>query len=186
MNLSNVLTLLRIVLTVFFVVVMSAQSHFAHSMALVIFALASLTDWIDGYIARRYESCTSFGHFMDPLADKILVAAALILLIPVGALPPWVVILIITREFIITGLRLLALDQGVVIATDRLGKQKTFAQLLTILFYLFLLSAENFLHAPWISWSWRKLGPFLIGVTLFFTIYSGLLYVWNHRKLFYQ
>jgi CDP-diacylglycerol--glycerol-3-phosphate 3-phosphatidyltransferase len=186
MNLSNALTLLRIVLTVVFIAALSSATPFSDCMAFVTFAVASLTDWLDGYVARRYRSCTNFGHFMDPLADKILVAAALISLIPFDAFPSWIVIIIIAREFLVTGLRLLALDHGVIIATDRLGKQKTFWQLITILFYLFLLAAQNFSYASWISWSWMNVGPWLVRITLFFTLYSGFMYLWNNRKLFHS
>ena len=184
MNLSNGLTLSRIMLTMAFVVALSIAAPWSDCVALGTFALASFTDWLDGYVARRYESCTNFGRFMDPLADKILVAAALILLIPFNAFPSWIVIIIIAREFFVTGLRLLALDRGVMIATDRLGKQKTFWQLVTILFYLSLLAAQDFSYAPWISWSWMNIGSWLVGITLFFTLYSGAMYLWNNKKLF--
>lgn len=184
MNLSNCLTLSRIVLTIIFVLALSISAPWSDCLAFGTFALASFTDWLDGYVARRYQSCTHFGCFIDPLADKILVAAALIALIPFHAFSPWVVIIIIAREFSITGLRLLALDQGCVMIADRFGKQKTFCQLITILFYLFLLAARHFSCAPWISWSWIHVGPWLVGITLFFTLYSGILYFWNHRNLF--
>ncbi|MCF7729456.1 MAG: CDP-diacylglycerol--glycerol-3-phosphate 3-phosphatidyltransferase [Chthoniobacterales bacterium] len=186
MNLSNNLTLSRIGLTIIFVVALTCSTPWSDCVAFGTFALASFTDWLDGYIARRYQSCTSFGRFIDPLADKILVAAALISLIPYQAFPSWVVIIIIAREFFITGLRFLALEKGLNLASDRLGKQKTFWQLITILFYLFLLAAQNFSYAPWIAWSWMCVGPWLIGMTLFLTLYSGVMYLWNNRSLFHS
>ena len=183
MNLSNGITLLRLLLTVFFVMVLSIASPWSDCVALGTFALAALTDWLDGYVARRYQICTNFGRLIDPLADKILVAAALISLIPFNAFPSWVVIIIIAREFLVTGLRLLAVDRGIILAADSLGKQKTFWQLVTILFYLFLLAVGDFSHGAWILWAWTTIGPLLIGITLFLTIYSGIAYLWNNRTL---
>lgn len=185
MNLSNGLTLSRILLTIVFVVALSIAAPWSDCVAFGTFALAAFTDWLDGYVARHYESCTNFGRFIDPLADKILVAAALISLIPFKAFPSWIVIIIIAREFFVTGLRLLALDRGLVIAADQLGKQKTFWQMLTILFFLFLLAMADFSSASWISWSWLNIGSCLIGITLFFTLASGIAYLWNNRTLFY-
>lgn len=184
MNLSNALTLSRLLLTLLFVTAFLFVFPGAHLLALGAFALAAATDWLDGYVARRYEMCTNFGRFMDPLADKILVMAALILLIPFHAIPSWIVILIIAREFVVTGLRLVASNNNVMIATARLGKQKTFWQLLTILFYLILLVIADFSNAPWIHWSWIHIGPYLVGITLFFTLYSGGIYLWSNRTLF--
>ena len=183
MNLSNGLTLSRLVLTVVFVIALSIATPWSDCVALGTFALAAGTDWLDGYIARRYQLCTNFGRLIDPLADKILVAAALISLIPYHALPSWVVIIIISREFLVTGLRLLAVDRGVILAADSLGKQKTIWQMITILFYLSLLAIGDFSHGAWIVWAWTTIGPLLIGLTLFFTIYSGISYLWSNRTL---
>jgi len=185
MNLSNFLTLSRILLTMFFVGALGLSAPWSDCVAFGIFAVASFTDWLDGYVARRYQSCTNFGRFIDPLADKILVAAALIALIPFQAFPPWVVIIIIAREFSITGLRLLAIDRGALIVADSWGKQKTFWQLTTILFYLFLLAAGSYSYSPWISWLWMHVGPLLVGITLLYTLCSGCFYFWKNRTLFY-
>ena len=186
MNFCNALTLLRILLTIFFVLTFSITSTWSNGVAFIIFVVAAFTDWLDGYIARRYELCTNFGRLMDPLADKILVASALICLIPI--FPAWVVVIIIAREFLITGLRLLAIDRGLVISADGLGKQKTTWQLMTILFYLALLTAKDFLGAetPAIIFSWNIIGPVLIGITLIITIVSGSGYVWRNRALFWE
>ena len=186
MNLSNQLTLSRLFLTILFIGALSISTSWSAFIALIIFALAAFTDWLDGYIARRYELCTNFGRLMDPLADKILVASALICLIPI--FPAWVVVIIIAREFLITGLRLLAIDRGLVISADGLGKQKTTWQLMTILFYLALLTAKDFLGAetPAIIFSWNIIGPVLIGITLIITIVSGSGYVWRNRALFWE
>jgi CDP-diacylglycerol--glycerol-3-phosphate 3-phosphatidyltransferase len=152
-------------------------------LAFFLFSFAAFTDWLDGFIARRYQLCTNMGRLLDPLADKILVSAAFICLIPFHALPAWVVIIIIAREFLITGLRLLAKEKGVVIASNQLGKHKTGWQFATILFYLFLLSAKSFSlqNQPWIDWSWEHLGPLMIIITLLLTVASGASCLWKNR-----
>ena len=185
MNLSNQLTLSRLFLTILFIGALSISTSWSAFIALIIFALAAFTDWLDGYIARRYELCTNVGQLLDPLADKILVTAALICLIPLGAFPAWVVTTIIAREFLVTGLRLLAREQGIIIAADTLGKHKTAWQFITILFFLILLTAKEFLGAntSWIGWAWSTLGPILIAITLLLTIISGISYLWRSRSL---
>jgi CDP-diacylglycerol--glycerol-3-phosphate 3-phosphatidyltransferase len=185
MNLPNRLTLGRLVLTVFFVGFLTSSTHWGDVVALLIFIFASLTDWLDGYLARRLNQITNFGKLMDPLADKVLVASALICLIPLEALPAWVVIIIITREFLITGLRQLAAGQGMILPADPLGKHKTAWQLITILFFLSLLAAGDFFgdESHWLQFLWVKVGPFLIGITVSLTIYSGLAYLWKNRTL---
>lgn len=132
MNLPNKLTILRVVLIPFFVICMLVDEiPYNNYIALVIFAAASLTDMLDGYIARKYDLVTNFGKFMDPLADKLLVSSALIcfLEVPGNPMPAWAVIIIISREFIISGFRLVASDAGVVIAAGWWGKVKTVVQL---------------------------------------------------------
>ncbi len=185
MNLPNRLTLSRLLLTIFFVGFLSTSTHWGDVAALALFIIASLTDWLDGHLARRNNQITNFGKLMDPLADKVLVASALICLIPLHALPSWVVIIIITREFLITGLRQLAADQGVILPADPLGKHKTAWQLLTILFFLILLAAGDCFgdESLWLHFLWIKVGPLLIGITIFLTLYSGLAYLWKNRYL---
>ena len=185
MNLPNRLTLGRIVLTVLFVGFLSTSTHWGDVVALGLFIVASVTDWLDGYLARKLNQMTNFGKLMDPLADKVLVASALVCLIPLGALPAWAVIVIITREFLITGLRQLAAGQGVILPADPLGKHKTAWQLITILFFLTLLAARDVFgdESRWLLFLWIKLGPVLIAVTMILTIYSGLAYLWKNRGL---
>ncbi len=135
MNLPNKLTVLRVLMIPFFVLfaltdVAGTQSRY---VAVLIFILASLTDLLDGKIARKYNLVTNFGKFMDPLADKLLVCAALICLVSKGLLSAWMVIVIISREFIISGFRLVASDNGVVIAANYWGKFKTTFQMLMII-----------------------------------------------------
>ena len=134
MNLPNKLTLFRVVLIPFFVVFMLCDITAAYDkwIALGIFAVASLTDLLDGRIARKYNLVTNFGKFMDPLADKLLVCSALICLVDLRRIPSWIVIVIIAREFIISGFRLIASDNGVVIAASYWGKFKTTFQMAMI------------------------------------------------------
>ncbi len=134
MNLPNKLTLARVVMIPFFVVFLLTNWGGSASkwIALAIFIVASLTDLLDGHIARKYNLVTNFGKFMDPLADKLLVCAAMICLVETGKLPAWIVIVIISREFIISGFRLVASDNGRVIAASYWGKFKTTFQMLMI------------------------------------------------------
>ena len=134
MNLPNKLTVLRVIMVPFFVFFMLTDVGGAANkwIALVLFIVASLTDMLDGKIARKYNLVTNFGKFMDPLADKLLVCSAMICLIPSGKLPTAVVIVIIAREFIISGFRLVASDNNVVIAASYWGKFKTTFQMVMI------------------------------------------------------
>lgn len=134
MNLPNKLTILRVIMIPFFVVFMLAPITGGGDkwIALTLFIVASLTDMLDGHIARKYNLITNFGKFMDPLADKLLVCSALICLVDLSRIPSWIVIIIIAREFIISGFRLIASDNGVVIAASYWGKFKTTFQMLMI------------------------------------------------------
>ena len=143
MNLPNKLTVLRVILIPFFVVSLmienGANQTFRY-VAAAIFIIASLTDMLDGKIARKYNLVTNFGKFMDPLADKLLVCSALICLIQLGQLPAWMVIIIVSREFIISGFRLGAAEQGIVIAASYWGKFKTTFQMIAVV--LMILNFE--------------------------------------------
>ena len=134
MNLPNKLTILRVILIPFFLVFLMVDGIPGGKwISLVIFIVASLTDMLDGKIARKYNLITNFGKFMDPLADKLLVCSAMIAMIDLGRIPCWVVIIIIAREFIISGFRLVASDNGVVIAAGWWGKIKTVVQMIMII-----------------------------------------------------
>ena len=135
MNLPNKLTLLRVFMIPFFVIFMLTDlgGTAGKWIALAIFILASMTDWLDGYLARKNNLVTNFGKFMDPLADKLLVCSAMICLVEMDKLAAWMVIVIISREFIISGFRLIASDNGVVIAASYWGKFKTVFQMLMII-----------------------------------------------------
>ncbi len=143
MNLPNKLTMLRVCMIPFFVVFMltNLAGETSRYIALAIFIAASLTDLADGKIARKYNLVTNFGKFMDPLADKLLVCSALICLIQTGQLPAWYVIIIIAREFIISGFRLIASDNGIVIAASYWGKFKTTSQMVLIVLMILNLPA---------------------------------------------
>lgn len=144
MNLPNKLTVMRVILIPFFVAALlydNGSSQTMRIVANVIFIVASLTDLFDGKIARKYNLITNFGKFMDPLADKLLVCSALICLIQLGQLPAWVVIIIISREFIISGFRLVAADNGIVIAASYWGKFKTTFQMIAVILMIFNIPA---------------------------------------------
>ena len=168
MNLPNKLTVLRVIMVPFFVFFM--LTDFAGDagkwIALVLFCLASLTDMLDGKIARARNLVTNFGKFMDPLADKLLVCSAMICLIPAGKLPAWVVIVIIAREFIISGFRLVAADRGIVIAASYWGKFKTVSQM----FMVIVLIAD-------LGGVFDTVGTVLIWIALILTVVSLIDYI---------
>lgn len=144
MNLPNKLTVLRVILIPFFVAALMVNGGTDQTMRIVagvIFIAASLTDLLDGKIARKYNLVTNFGKFMDPLADKLLVCSALICFIELGQIPAWMVIIIISREFIISGFRLVASDNGVVIAASYWGKFKTTFQMIAVVLLIFNIPA---------------------------------------------
>ena len=191
MNLPNQLTTARFFLTVIFVVALSTNWPFHFTAGLIVFIVAGVTDYLDGSIARSRNLVTDFGKLMDPLADKIMVAAAFICLVPLHAIPPWVAILVIAREFLITGLRLLAAGKGTILPSERLGKHKTAWQIITVIFFLLLLSLQEWQRADIISstlldpqsFLWVYGGGMILAVTLGLTLTSGCRYLWKHRSL---
>ncbi len=175
MNLPNKLTVMRVVLIPFFVFFLLAPyfDGYGNYIAVAIFIVASLTDLLDGKIARKYNLVTNFGKFMDPLADKLLVCAAMICLIETGQLPAWIVIVIISREFIISGFRLIASDNGVVIAASYWGKFKTTFQMLMVMVLI--------LDIPMTFFDW--LGQILIWVSLALTVISLIDYIVKNKAV---
>ena len=148
MNLPNKLTILRMIMIIPFVVFMLVPIGGAGKwIALALFVIASLTDLLDGKIARKYNLVTTFGKFMDPLADKLLVCSALICLVEMGKIPAWIVIIIVSREFIISGFRLVASDNGVVIAASYWGKFKTVSQMIMSVLLIVNIPALSILTA---------------------------------------
>ena len=146
MNLPNKLTLFRVILIPFFVFFLLEPyfEGYGNYIAVAIFIIASITDFLDGKIARKYHLVTNFGKFMDPLADKLLVCSAMICLIDLGKLASWIVIIIIAREFIISGFRLIASDNGVVIAASYWGKFKTTFQMLMVIVLMLDITLSQF------------------------------------------
>ena len=141
MNTANKLTMTRIVMIPIFLVILYLDFDFNRYVALAIFVLASVTDFIDGYVARHYDQITDFGKFMDPLADKLLVVSAMVWFIEAGQMPAWCVLIVVAREFAVTGLRLVAVDNGRVIAAGWSGKVKTATTMVCICLMLLPIPA---------------------------------------------
>lgn len=170
-NIPNALTVGRILVIPIFILLLSLWHHpLSHQLSALIFALASLTDYLDGFLARKWQVVTNFGKFADPMADKILVMTAFIMLVELKMAPAWVVALIICRELAVTGLRLLLVENGgTVLAAAMPGKIKTFSQMFAIIFLL--------MH-------WTLPGQVLLYIALFFTLYSGYDYFKGAAYLF--
>ena len=175
MNLPNKLTILRVILIPFFVFFMLAPffEGYGNYIAVAIFIIASFTDFLDGYLARRDNLVTNFGKFMDPLADKLLVCTALICLIETDQLPAWVVIIIIAREFIISGFRLVASDNGVVIAASYWGKFKTVSQMLMVI--VLILNIDHIVFSV--------LGTVLMWIAVALTVISLVDYIVKNKDV---
>ncbi len=194
MNLPNKLTVSRLVLTVFFLVAVFVPFPLSNTLALTFFAIASITDFFDGRIARERKLITNFGILMDPLADKILTCSAFIALVERGVLDEkvgvqvyaWMVVIIVARELAITGLRMMAASKNVVLAAEGYGKHKTISQMVSISALLVLVSVNEWgelgakIFTPWVSWfAWVTLW---LAVVL--TALSGSLYLWNNREIY--
>ena len=174
MNLPNKLTTLRVIMIpffVFFLLWQNGANYTFRMIALALFIIASLTDLLDGKIARKYNLVTNFGKFMDPLADKLLVCSALICLIELNALPAWMVIIIISREFIISGFRLIASDNGVVIAASYWGKFKTTFQMVSVVLLILDIPALAFVTT------------ICVWIALVLTIVSLVDYIYKNHKI---
>jgi CDP-diacylglycerol--glycerol-3-phosphate 3-phosphatidyltransferase len=187
MNLPNKLTLARLVLTVIFVVALSVEVQGFATLALLLFIVAGITDYADGAIARAQNLITDFGKLMDPLADKIMVSSAFILLAARQQVPAWIVVVIVGREFLITGLRLLAGAKGIVLPAERMGKHKTVWQIITAVYFLGILALKDWIGANADSHPYRDAvagaGWALLFVTALLTVGSGLGYLWKNRSL---
>lgn len=206
MNLPNQITLARLGITGLFVVLLTVEVRHGWSWAAVLFIIACLTDYLDGYLARTRGLVTSFGALMDPLVDKVLVCSAFILLScavrePSGAatdaadvqfaglVPPWVTVLVVAREFLVTGLRLVAASQGAVLSADWWGKWKTGAQIAVLVYALMFLAVRE----PPFAWfapffevkvlSPPFLGRLFLWLAVFTTVWSGIRYLLNNRHI---
>ena len=190
MNLPNQLTVARLILSFVFVAFLSLEDlSWSKTAALVAFVIAAITDFLDGYLARKHNLVTNFGKLMDPLADKILMCAGFVLLTRLELIPAWIVVAILSREFMVTGLRLLASAEGVVLAAENLGKYKTIIQIVTVIYFLLFLAAKEsllgFLQPMFNAFYLGPdhLGAVLIWASLILTIWSGFSYLWKNRRL---
>lgn len=169
MNTANKLTLLRVILIPVYLVIWHLDFAYNNIVALIIFIVASVTDFIDGYVARHYNQVTDFGKFMDPLADKVLVISSMIMFCAMGRFPAWALVIVIAREFAVSGLRMVAVDNGRVIAAGWSGKVKTFATMVCLCI----------MHLPiwnWLSW----VCIIVIAAT---TLYSGVEYFVKNKDV---
>ena len=176
MNLPNKLTLLRICLIPVFVILMLSQVSNFFLISCIIFIIASITDFLDGKIARKYNLVTDFGKFMDPLADKLLVLSALICMIEYDLVAGWMVIIIVARELTVNILRAIAADNGKVIAASGGGKIKTTSQMIAI---ILLLIGANYSNSQIVF-----VGTIAMYIATIFTLYSGIDYLYKNRELF--
>lgn len=168
MNLPNAITMVRIGAAPVLVVLLLYPGRTMSVISAILFAVVCATDWLDGYLARKHGDVTSLGKFLDPLADKLLVTTALIMLIPIGRIPAWVVALMISREIAVTGLRAIASDAGVVISASILGKLKTVSQIVALV--------PLILHYTFYGLDFQKIGSVLLVIAFILTVWSGVDY----------
>jgi len=192
-NLPNAITFSRLIMTAAFVVAVSQRSLTGYGTGLVLFIVAAISDFVDGYLARKMGLVTPLGKLMDPLADKILVSAAFVFFTEKGLCPVWVTALIIGREFLVTGLRQIAIEAGHVLAADNLGKWKTTFQLAYLITGLIWLTGEQAkmrfpflewlgnLARPWSEGGWLQ--PVFLWTAVALTVISGWNYAWSGRGL---
>jgi CDP-diacylglycerol--glycerol-3-phosphate 3-phosphatidyltransferase len=193
MNVPNQLTVSRFILTMAFLVAVLVDFAPWHNLvALLLFCVASITDYLDGRIARRDNLITNFGTLMDPLADKILICSAFIAFVGLGWVPAWMVVIVVARELAITGLRLLAASKNLVLAAERFGKNKTISQIVAIIAFLVLNSYQQagpvgrlifgfqVFDKPWVEW----FTPASLWVAVVLTLTSGGIYLWRNRGLY--
>lgn len=168
MNLANKITLLRILMVPLIIVLLYFEGPVFCFLAACAFAFASATDWVDGYIARRWNMVTSMGKFLDPLADKVLICSVLIMFVHLEWAATWVVIIMVCRELVVTGLRAIAIDEGIVLAADKFGKAKTVLQICAII--------PMTLHYPYWGYELWKIGEWLLYVAMLMSIFSCINY----------
>lgn len=167
MNLPNKLTFSRILLAIPFILLLGKanEGRIYLNLSFVVFIIASLTDWLDGYLARKHNLITDFGKLMDPLADKILVISAMVIFVELGWIPSWMSIIVIAREFLISGIRTLAAAQGEVIPAGNLGKYKTTSQMIVIIIMLFF--------GPISDPAYKNIYHYLMFIPVVLTVWSG-------------
>ncbi len=180
MNISNKLTISRIGIAFLLIWFLFIPDFFAKVAAFILFILACLTDFLDGWIARRRNEISDFGKIMDPVADKILVLGIFLSCVELRLIPAWMVIIVMIREVVITGMRFLGMRRGVVLAAENAGKHKTVFQMVTIFFLLLFLmlgEATCFLDI------YRVIILFFMSIAVVFTLYSGFSFVWHNKEL---
>lgn len=185
LNLPNILTMARIAAIPLMAALLLSPSQSAGFWAAAVFALASITDWLDGYLARRMGIVTVFGKFLDPIADKLIVMAALIMILPFNRVPGWMVLVILGREIIITGLRGIASSEGIVIQASDLGKFKTIFQIVAILGLVLHYDYNWFFGVahPLLSVNMHNVGMFYLWIATILTIWSGVDYLVRFIKV---
>jgi len=186
LNLPNVLTILRIILTVVFIYLFSQNGLGPTLLALIIFTLASLTDYFDGYLARKYDLITPFGKLMDPIADKFMILAAFFIFMQLQLIASWMFFAIFAREVIVTGLRLIAMQKGVALAAEGAGKLKTVLQIVAVyLIIVFTILIQMNMHANSYQSMMRQVFTginIFVFVVVIVTLWSGVSFIWNNRK----
>jgi len=188
MNLANKLTMLRVLLTFVFLFVFSIQGLLPKIISLVVFIVAALSDLFDGMIAKKNNMVTDFGRLMDPIADKILVLAAFAAFLGMQLIEAWMFVIIVSREILITSLRLFALNKGKILSAVRAGKHKTFSQMAVIFYILgFIVVKESVkTYSVW-NPVWEDFFRNSINILMLFTVgltlYSGISYLWENRKI---
>jgi len=186
LNLPNILTMMRIAAIPLLAALLMSPTQSAGFWAAAVFAIASITDWFDGYLARRMNIVTVFGKFLDPIADKLIVMAAMIMILPFGRVPAWMVLVILGREIVITGLRGIASSEGIVIPASELGKFKTIFQIVAILGLLLHYDYYWFfgIQHPLLQVSMHNVGMFYLWIATLLTIWSGIDYLARFVKIF--
>jgi len=167
-NVPNIITLTRISVVPFLFFLLTSPGPFWSLVLAALFVLASITDFFDGFIARKYNMITTMGKFLDPLADKLIVNSAMILMIPIGRIDAWIVVIIIMRDLIVDGIRSIASSEGIYIQASILGKQKTLAQIIAV--------TALMIHYPFLGLDAHFVGTIVLYVAFFLTIYSGIDY----------
>jgi len=174
-NIPNLLTFFRIALIPVLVLLLLSPSELLSILSVVVFSIASITDWLDGYLARKMNIVTNLGKFLDPIADKLLIAAALVMLVGLGRIPAWMVAVIIGREIAVTGLRSIASSEGIIIAASDLGKGKMILQISALIGLL--------LHYQYLGIDFHAVGMMLLWVALALTAWSGFDYFYKFMKI---
>lgn len=185
MNLPNILTMARIAAIPLLAALLMSPSRSAGFWAAALFAVASITDWLDGYLARRMGIVTIFGKFLDPIADKLIVMAALIMILPFNRVPAWMVLVILGREIIITGLRGIASSEGIVIQASDLGKYKTIFQIVAIIGLVLHYDYNWFfgMSHDLLTVNMHNVGMFFLWIATALTVWSGVDYLARFTKV---